>query len=159
MASRLFWILVAGLALIGGIVLQDGNSIFSWGEDADQSRTIEQRIEAGVDRAVERSVDKMQVVDSSGEQINVPAETKQALAEAVGRLVKSEAELAVLQVKDSGTEEIEAATIRRDQARAEVETLKSRIEGQKALADERRQAARDEIRTEVREQIREAVRN
>ena len=159
MLSRLFWFLVAGLALIGGILLQDGNEIFSWGEDADQARTIEQRVEAGVDRAVDRSIEKIQVTDSNGEPIDVPAETKQALAEAVGRLVKSEAELAVLQVKDGSAEEMEAATIRRDQARAEVETLKAKIEGEKALANEGRQAARDQVRTEVRETIRDAVRN
>ena len=159
MASRIFWFLIAGCALIGGMALQDGGTIFSWGDTADDSRSVEQRIEAGVDRAIDESFDKMEVVDSKGEEVEVSAETKRALAEGVSRLVKAEAELAVLQIRDGTAEQIEAATIERDRAKADVETLKAKIEGQKDLDDEGRQAAQDQIRTEVRETVREAVRN
>ena len=157
MASRIFWFLIAGFALIGGIILQDGNKIFSWGEEANQS--IEQRIEARVDRAIDRSVDEMRVVDSDGEQVDIPVEIKRALADSVARLVKAEAELAVLQVKDASTDEVEAAQVVRDKARADVETLKAKIESQKELSDEGRQTARDEIRDDGRDEIRDAVRN
>ena len=44
MASRIFWFLIAGCALIGGMALQDGGTIFSWGDTADDSRSVEQRI-------------------------------------------------------------------------------------------------------------------
>jgi hypothetical protein len=159
MASRIFWFLVAGVALIGGMVLQDGGTIFSWGDAADDSRSVEQRIEAGVDRAIDQSVDKMEVVDSEGKEVDISAETKRALADAVSRLVKAEAELAVLQIRDGTAEQIETATVARDQAKTDVETLKAKIEGQKDLANEGRQAARDQIRTEVRETVRDAVRN
>ena len=159
MASRIFWFLIAGCALIGGMALQDGGTIFSWGDTADDTRSVEQRIEARVDRAIDESFDKMEVVDSKGEEVEVSAETKRALAEGVSRLVKAEAELAVLQIRDGTAEQIEAATIERDRAKADVETLKAKIEGQKDLADEGRQAAQDQIRTEVRETVREAVRN
>ena len=159
MASRIFWFLIAGCALIGGMALQDGGTIFSWGDTTDDSRSVEQRIEAGVDRAIDESFDKMEVVDSKGEEVDISAETKRALADAVSRLVKAEAEVAVLQIRDGSDEDIQAATIERDRAKADVETLKAKIEGQKDLADEGRQAAQDQIRTEVRETVREAVRN
>ena len=159
MASRIFWFLIAGCALIGGMALQDGGTIFSWGDTADESRSMEQRIEARVDREIDESVDNMEVVDSEGQEVDISTETKRALAEGVSRLVKAEAELAVLQIRDGTAEQIEAATVERDKAKADVETLKAKIEGQKDLADEGRQAAQDQIRTEVRETVREAVRN
>ena len=159
MASRIFWILVGGLALVGGMIMQDGRGIFSWGDSADHSRSIEQRIEARVDRAIDRSVRKMQVIDSRGEEIDVPVETKRELTNAVGRLVKAETELAMLEIRDGSKEEIDAATVRRDRANADVETLKAKIEGQKGLAGENRHALRDEIRTDVREAVRDAVRD
>ena len=112
-----------------------------------------------MDRAIDESVDKMEVVDSEGQEVDISTETKRALAEGVSRLVKAEAELAVLQIRDGTAEQIEAATVERDKAKADVETLKAKIEGQKDLDDEGRQAAQDQIRTEVRETVREAVRN
>ena len=159
MASRIFWFMIAGFALIGGMVLQDGGTIFSWGDTADDSRSVEQRIEARVDRAIDESVDKMEVVDSEGKEVDISAETKRALADAVSRLVKAEAELAVLQIRDGTAEQIEAATVDRDQAKTDVETLKAKIEGQKDFANEGRQPARDQIRTDVRETVRDVVRN
>ena len=123
MASRIFWFLIAGCALIGGMALQDGGTIFSWGDTADDSRSVEQRIEARVDRAIDESFDKMEVVDSKGEEVEVSAETKRALAEGVSRLVKAEAELAVLQIRDGTAEQIEEARIDRDRANADVESF------------------------------------
>ena len=100
----------------------------------------------------------MQIVGSDGEEIDVPAEAKRALADAVGRLVKAETELALLRVREADKKEIEAATVRRDRARAEVETLKSRIERQKATSDGKRDAIRDQIRDDIRDDIRDTVR-
>jgi len=159
MLSRIFWIGRAGLALGGGIIMQDGGGIFSWGDAADHSTKIEQRIEARVDRAIDHGFDKMQMVDSRGEEIDVPAETKRALADAVGRLVKAETDLAMLRVRDGSQADIDAANVRRDRARADVETLKDRIERQKELSENGRDAVRDQIRDDVRETVRAAVRN
>ena len=159
MASRIFWFLVAGLALVGGIIVQDGGGILSWGDDADRSRSIEQKIEARVDRAIDRSFDKMQVVDSRGDEVDVPAETKRALADAVSRLVKAETDLAMLRIRDGGKADIDAADIRRDQARADVERLKDQIERRQNLSQDGRDQLRDEIRDDIRESDREAVRN
>jgi hypothetical protein len=160
MASRIFWFVVAGLALVGGIIMQDGGGIFRWGDHrTDVSTKAERTIEARVDRAIDHSFDKMQVVTSDGREIDVPAETKRALAEAVGRLVKAETDLAILRIRDGNDAEIEAANARRDRARADVETLKVRIERQKELSAVDRDAIGDQIREDVRETVREAVRN
>ena len=159
MLSRIFWIGIAGLALVGGIIMQSGGGIFSWGDAADHQRSMAERIEARVDRSIDRSFDKMQVVDSSGEEIDVPAETKRALADAVSRLVKAETDLAMLRIRDGSNAEIDAANVRRDKARADVETLKDRIDRQKELTEDRRDVIRDQIRDDVRETVRDAVRN
>lgn len=156
MLSRIFWIGIAGIAIVAGMIIQNGRGILSWGDGSDHSRS--QRIESRVDAAIDRSVDRMQIVGSDGEEIDVPAEAKRALADAVGRLVKAETELALLRVREVDKKEIEAATVRRDRARAEVETLKSRIERQKALSDGKRDAIRDQIRDDIRDDIRDTVR-
>jgi len=159
MLSRIFWIGIAGIALVAGMVMQDGNRIISWGDDADAARGAGHKVEMSVDSAIDRSFDKMTVVRSDGEEIEIPAETKRAMGEAVGRLVKAETELALLRVRDGSKAETEAATVRRDQARADVETLKDRIENQKTIVEGKREAVRNQVRQEVRETVREAVRN
>jgi len=156
MLSRIFWIGIAGIAIVAGMILQNGRGILSWGDGSDHARS--QRIESRVDAAIDRTVDKMQVVGPDGEEIDVPAEAKRALADAVGRLVKAETGLALLKVRDAGKGEIEAATDRRDRARAEVETLKSRIERQKARSEDKSDAIRDQIRDDVNDDIRDTVR-
>lgn len=159
MASRVMWLVVAGLALIGGILLQDGNSIFSWDDEAEQSRSVGQRIETGVEAAIDRSFDQMEVVNTDGQEVAVSPESKRALADAIRRLVEAESDVALLKIRDASGQEIEAASVKRDQARADLEILKAKIEGQKAIADEGRAAVRDEVRQEVRETVRDAVRN
>ena len=153
MLSRILWIGLTGIALIAGIALQDGPGIFSWDHGAD--RSVAERVDAAIDRGI----DKMQVTGSDGEEIDVPPETKRALADAIGRLVKTETELAMLRFRDGSKEDIAAADARRDQTKAEVEAIKDRIEGQNALADERRAELREQIRVDVRESVRRAVKN
>jgi len=127
MLSRIFWIGVAGIALIAGIAVQDGDRMFSWGDHDDKSAQRERSIEAKVDRAIESSFDKMQVVDADGQEIDVPAKTKRAMADAVGRLVKAEADLAMARVGEDDEKELQAASARRDQARADIARLKAEI--------------------------------
>ncbi|MFL6853520.1 MAG: hypothetical protein ACJ8EM_08460 [Sphingomicrobium sp.] len=153
MLSRIFWIGIAGIALVAGIIVQEGGGIFSWGHQHVLSAKAERAIEA----RVEGSFDKMQVVGSDGRQIDIPRETRHEFGRAVGRLVKAEAHLAMLGVRDASDEEIQAAKIRRDQARTEVETLKARIEQQKHVSDRDRDAVREQIRQEIREDIHTAV--
>ncbi|MCL6740268.1 hypothetical protein LZ518_03855 [Sphingomonas sp. RB56-2] len=159
MLSRIFWIGIAGVALIAGMILQDGNGILSWGDDSDHARSVAERIEARVDRTIDHSFDKMTVVSSDGEEVDVPAETKRALADAVGRLVKAETDLALLRVRDGTDEEVAAADVRRDQARADLERLKDQINRQKQLTADGRDELRDQIREDIHETVRAAVKN
>jgi len=157
MLSRIFWIGIAGIAIVAGMIMQNGRSILSWGDGHDHARS--QRIESRVDAAIDRSVDRMQVVGSDGEEIDVPPEAKRALGDAVGRLVKAETELALLKVRHADKAEIDAATDRRDRARTEVETLKSRIEAQKTRSEDKRDAIRDQLRDDLRDTVRGVASN
>jgi hypothetical protein len=163
MLSRILWISVAGLALIAGIAVQDGG-IFSWADDhAGISAKTEQAIVDGVDRAVEENADKMTIMGADGDEIDVPPETKRALGEAVGRLVKAETALAMLRFRDGSEDERKAAEARRAQARADVDRLKAEIKrhDQSALidSDEVTEEVQREVREDVRAEIRDAVRN
>ena len=163
MLSRIFWVGLAGIALLTGMALQDGDWIF--GSDLERDitarteRAVERSVERSVERAIDQSFDGMEVVGEDGREIDVPRETKRAMAAAVGRLIKAETDLAMAKMGDESSEEVEAATARRDQARAEVDRLKSAIEGEGEAAVTARQEVRDEVRAEIREAVREAVRN
>ena len=153
MLSRILWIGLAGIALIAGIAWQGGSGFFSWDHDTD--RSVSQRVDAAIDR----SIDKMQVTGKNGEPIDVPPETKRALAHAIGRLVKAETDLAMLRIRDGSEQDLAAANARRDKAKADVEAIKDQVERQQRLAGDQRHELRDQIRADVRESVREAVRN
>jgi regulator of protease activity HflC (stomatin/prohibitin superfamily) len=157
MASRIFWILLAGAALVIGMVVQDDDAMFSWGRHGDASARIERKIDERIDRAVDRSVARIQVVDARGAEIIVPAENKRALADAVVRLAEAEAGYAILRTRDGNRQELVAAKARRDHARAEVETLKQAIKAHEQASDP--DQGRRELRDEIRATVREAVRN
>lgn len=159
MAGRIFWIGVAGAALVTGMVVQDGDEFMALADESEVSTRVDRRIDRTVDRAVDRSVAKMQIADSDGREIDVPAESKQAFADAVGRLVKAEADYAVLRVRDGNRQERAAARARRDHARAEVETLKDAIKQHEQGRDEVREQIRRNVRDDVRETVRDAVRS
>jgi hypothetical protein len=159
MLSRIFWISIAGIALIAGMAMQDGGGIFSWGDHDDGSAKAEQSIDDKVDRAIDRSFDKMHVVGSGGEEIELPARTKRALADAVGRLVKAEADLALARVGEDDAREVQAASARRDQARADIDRLKTEIKEFERAAQSDNEALRERIRREVREDVRDSVRD
>lgn len=156
MASRIFWVLLSGAALIAGIAIQDGGSIISLASESDRQASIEER----VDRAIDRSVDKidMEVVTVDGREIRVSPEQKDAMANAIGRLAKAEAHLVALKVRRADDQEIAAASTERDQARTEIEQIKAQmVEGRDAAKDG--DAIRRQVRDEVRESIRDAVRS
>lgn len=158
MLSRILWVGVAGIAIVAGMAMQDGDRIFSWGDEREASAKSEHVIEAGVQRAIDGSFDKMQVVGTDGEEIDVPAETKRAMAEAVGELVKAEADLALARVGEDDPDAVREASARRVEARAKVDRLKAEIKGFERAAQTEHRALAEEIQREVREDVKETVR-
>jgi hypothetical protein len=167
MLSRIFWVGIAGVALVIGILLQDGGRIFSMAAESESVDGVQRSIEASVDRAIDGSFDGMQVMDGDGNEIDVPPETKRALGEAVGRLVKAKADLAILKMRDANAAEIAAVEARSAQARADVDRLKAEIKGEEAAARAEHDAlaaqierdVRQSVRDDIRAEIRDAVRN
>ncbi|HET9353465.1 MAG TPA: hypothetical protein VFO32_05670 [Sphingomicrobium sp.] len=158
MLSRIFWVGVAGIALIAGMALQDGPRIISWDHDEPPVHKASS-IDEKVDRALDRSFDKMHVTDADGEEIDVPAKTKRAMADAVGRLVKAEADLAMARIGEDDQEAMKAASARRDKARADIDRLKAEIKEFERAAQGEDEALREEIRSEIRAEVRDSVRD
>ena len=157
MLSRIMWVSVAGLALIAGMALQN-DWAFTWDDETRISERTERRIEKKVDRAIDASFDKMTVVQANGREVDVPADIKRAMAAAVGELVKAETDLAMTRVGQSDGKEIQAATVRRDRARAEVDRMKNEIERLERAEHGDNEALREQIRREVQEDVRASVR-
>ena len=65
MLSRIFWVGIAGIALVTGMVLQDGDWLFR-SSDRAIDVSIDGAVDRTVDRAVDRSVDHLQVVGATG---------------------------------------------------------------------------------------------
>src|SRR5262249_45974853 len=142
--------------LVTGIILQNGGRLLGW---ADDHTDISAKADRAIDRAIESSVYDMRVEGSDGREIEVPPQARRALGDAVGRLVKAEKDLAILRARDGSDEEIQAASVRRNQARAEVDRLKSVIEGLEQSTKMKQEAARDDVRRAVREDVRQAIRD
>jgi hypothetical protein len=163
MLSRIFWVGLAVLALVAGMLLQNGDEMLAWTGYHDMSGSTERSVERRLDRALDRSFDRMEVHGADGGEIDVPAETKRAMASAVGELIKAETALALARIGDDEPGATAAAEARRARARADVERLKTEIERLESGREIDRQRLRDEIRTEVQENVRttvrEAVRN
>ena len=74
MLSRLFWVGIAGVALIAGIALQDGDWIFGSpdrGVDVGIDRAVDRTVDRDVDRAVDGIAETMQLVGTDGPDIDV----------------------------------------------------------------------------------------
>ena len=102
----------------------------------------------------------MQVIGSDGREIDVPREAKRAMADAVGRLVKAETDLAHRPASAT------AATRKLKAARATPRPGASRRRSAKGAVREARQAAsndnavlREQIRARIRDDIRASVRD
>lgn len=158
MGSRIFWVFIAGLALVTGMAVQ-GDGPFSWDDDEAISERVERHVEGRVDREIDRGIGRVPIIDARGREVDVPDEARRALAEAVGRLVEAEADYAVLRVRDARPEQIAAAKAARDHARAEVEQLKADIKAHEAVVRGERDATRDQTRNDIRETVRDAVGN
>ena len=155
MLSRIFWVMMVGIALVAGAATQ-GNLLFGWG--GDDERATEKAVEERVERAVEGRVERMEVVGEDGRTIPVSRQTKEQLGKAVKRLIAAEAELALARITDDGEPALAEAQARRDEARADVERLKAQIDSEKQMSRAERDALRTRIREDVRESVRDAVR-
>ena len=154
MLSRIFWIMMVGIALVAGAATQ-GNLLFGWGDDEPAT---EKAIEARVERSVEGRLARMEVVGEDGRTIPVSPHTKEQLGKAVSRLVSAEGQLALARVTDDGEPALAEAEARRDAARADVERLKAEIDREKQLSRAERDALRTRIREDVRQSVRDAIR-
>lgn len=154
MLSRIFWFAVAGIALVAGIATQDG--IFGWHDKAHSLKS--DHAESRIDRAIDRSFEKMQVTGPDGEEVEVSAEAKRELAGAVSRLVKAEAELAMLRIGDGSEEGIRATRDRIADARGDIDRVKARIKSAERSAADEHDALAAEIKREVREDVRASIR-
>ncbi len=159
MASRIFWIGIAGLALVIGMVLQDGPHMWSWAADTGVSASTHKVIESKVDEAIDRSFDKIDTVESDGREIPLSPEMKRAMAAAVGEFVKAETDYAMTKATDGSEKAIEAARARRDSARAEVDRIKAAIKGQDEPAAAGQKAVQESVRAQVREDIRASIKD
>ena len=86
MLSRIFWVGLAVLALVAGMLLQNGDEMLAWTGYHDMSGSTERSVERRLDRALDRSFDRMEVHGADGGEIDVPAETKRAMANIAYRL-------------------------------------------------------------------------
>jgi hypothetical protein len=159
MLSRVFWVGIAGVALVTGMVLQDGDRIFSWGHEAGVTRSTEQAVQASVQRAIERGIEKAEITDSQGRTLDVSADQRRALGKAISELVDAQTDLAMVKISDGSAAELQAATARRDAARATVDQLKALIRNEDQPAIAEREAIREQVRDEIRTSVREAVAN
>ena len=157
MLSRIMWIGIAVIAIVAGIAFQDGRSMFDWHDKAHSLKS--EHAESRIDRAIDRSFEKMEVIGGDGKEVEVSAETKRELANAVSRLVKAEADLAMLRIGDGSDEEIAAARAEIADARGDIDRVKVRIKSAEGAAKAEHDALAEEIRRDVRESIRESVRN
>lgn len=150
MAGRLAWVLAGGAAIVGGMMIQDGD-MFSFEDD----RQIDRKVDREVDREVDTAIAEARAVRGETRIVvdGRPVSDRQAvraMTDAVAGLVKAEAALAAAQIGDNDDpDEVAGARAQRDRARAEVERLKAQLEER-----EGNEAVRDQVRSEVREAVR-----
>ena len=159
MAGRLAWVLAGGAAIVGGMMIQDGD-MFSFSDERQIDRQIDREVDHEVDQEVDEAIAEATAAPD-GRRIIVDGrsatdrEAVRAMTDAVAELVKAETALAAAQIGDNDDPaEVAGARAQRDRARAEVERLKAQIE-----AKDGSEAARAAIREQVRGEVREAVRN
>lgn len=163
MAGRFAWIMAGGAAILAGMAFQ--GDLFDGDGDHRPKITIERDADGDgrpeksrIEQAVEEKIANAPVVDDEGRRIEVSRVVREELAAAVTEKVKSEAALALLEVKGNPpADEIAAAKARIAAADARVEAIEARLDAAKearSAADSgERQKIRDDVRTAVREGI------
>jgi hypothetical protein len=162
MAGRLTHFLIAGGAIVGGMLIQgDANVVIDGIERELGQSAHDDPIDAGIDRMIDREMAKVET-GGDGQITVVEAEQKRALMTAVADLVRAEGALVAVKLdEDAAADVIEAAEERRDSAKGAVERLADEVRATEAGEHGAavRQNVRDQVREEVREQVREAVRS
>ena len=156
MAGRFAYMLIAGGAVVGGMIFQGDIDLFGDSDQRVASQVTVDRDEDAVDRVIDRVADKMVVVDGDGETADIDPATKRALAEAVAELVRAEGSLIAAKLDDDMPDAaIKQAEQRRDLAKQAVDRL---ADNAKAETRGNRDALKQNMRDEVRDGAREAVR-
>ena len=155
MAGRLAWVLAGGAAIVGGMMIQDGD-MFSFSDEFQIDREVDREVDQEIDEAIaEASAVRESGRIVVGGRSDPDRQAVRAMTDAVADLVKAETALAAAQIgNNDDPQEVAAARAERDRARAEVERLKTAIETQDGS-----ESARAAIREQVRSEVREAVRN
>jgi hypothetical protein len=149
MAGRFAHFLVAGAAIVGGMIYQGDVNLDI---DSDRHGTVKVH-SAGDESVIEREVAK--VVTQEGETVATDAATKRALSEAVAELVRAEGGLIAARLDDeTPAAAITQAEQRRDAARQTVDRLADDVRSKTRDRDSLRQNARDQVRESVREAVR-----
>ena len=148
MLSRILWIGLAVLALVGGIIYQSGAIHALRHSDGSHGHLIASVVESGV-------ADHMTVINANGEKVDLPREQKQELASALGEFAAAKADLALLRARNADANEIAAAEQRSERARAQVHKVRDQIHG----VEDRGAVDRDALRTNAQDSVRQAVRD
>ena len=159
MLSRILWAGAAGLALLTGMMLQNGASFFPWRHQSEVTASTEQVLEARIEKTIDRTFHKTDVVTVDGREIHVSRAQKDAMANAIGRLAKADAQLVALKIRNAAPEELAAAKAERDQANTEVAQIQSGMSVQGDAQQATRDAIRERIQAEIRDDVREAAHN
>jgi len=165
MAGRFAYLLIGGVAVVGGMFFQGDLRFDREGAEREVTRAVERTVDEKVESTVDRTVDRS--VEREADRIVVTGEDRQAgptdpairraLSAAVAELVRAEGSLITLRLDDEiPPAAIKQAEQRRDAARQAVDRL---ADAARADTRENRDALRENIRDEIREGVRDAVRS
>ena len=146
MAGRFVHFLIAGAAIVGGMITQGDIDLGMHQDDGEVDRTV--------DRIVDRETDKI-VIRSEDKRVAVNPATKHALAAAVAELVRAEGSLITARLdEDLPAAVIKQAEQRRDLAKEAVERIADDAKAETRDNRELRQNIRDDVRDEIRDAVR-----
>ena len=152
MAGRFAHFLVAGAAIVGGMVVQ-GDIDLGTHHDREIGRKVDRTVDRSVDRIVDRATRSIDIRDDGGKAIETDPAMQRALIGAVAELVRAEVSLSAAKRNDDAPDAVvEQAEQRRDLAREAVDRI----------ADDARSESRgnrDALRQNIRDEIRAAVRS
>jgi hypothetical protein len=157
MAGRFAYFLIAGGAIVGGMVLQGDISFDDHDADIEVAQALlsgnEREIDRKVDRIIDRETHNMTVRHEVDQPGAIDAANKRALSAAVAELVRAEGSLITAKLNDDmPAAAIKQAEERRDAARQAVERLSADVKSES-------RGNRDALRQNIRDTVRDAVRS
>jgi vacuolar-type H+-ATPase subunit F/Vma7 len=114
-------------------------------------------LEARIEKTIDGTFHKTDVVTVDGREIHVSRAQKDAMADAIGRLAKADAQLVAIKIRNAAPEELAAATSERDEAKTLVMQMQSGMSQQGDAQQATRDAIRERIRAEIRDNVRDAA--